>query len=130
MSGYQLSSVMPQPKPRNMRRLGGVTGAAADANRRKPRESRKGSAMVAVLERRNRRRFSDGFISILFVVCKGLLGVKFFTLDQVVDELSHPPIFRLSLLQQIVNKRLVAETTGAAQPIFDQSTAETARKFV
>ena len=43
--------------------------------------------MVAVLDRRKRRRFSDGFISILFVVCKGLLGVKFFTLDQVVDEL-------------------------------------------
>ena len=62
MSGYQLSCVMPQPKPRNTRRFGGAAGAAAEAKRRKPRDSRKGSAMSAVLERRKWRRLSEVFM--------------------------------------------------------------------
>jgi hypothetical protein len=37
-------------------RLAGVTGAAAAAKRRKPTDSRKGSASVAELERRKWRR--------------------------------------------------------------------------
>ncbi len=47
---------MPQPKPRKISRFGGVTGAAAEAKRRKPSEASAGSAMSAVLERRKWRR--------------------------------------------------------------------------
>ena len=37
-------------------RFGGVAGVAADANRRKPTDSKNGSANTAVLERRKWRR--------------------------------------------------------------------------
>jgi hypothetical protein len=43
---------MPQPKPRKMRRFGGVGAGAAEAKRWKPSEARTGKATRAVLERR------------------------------------------------------------------------------
>jgi hypothetical protein len=50
MSGNHVSVVMPQPKPRNTNRFGGDAGAAAEANRRKPRDSSAGRAMSEVLD--------------------------------------------------------------------------------
>jgi hypothetical protein len=43
---------MPQPKPRKMRRLGGVGAGAAEAKRWKPKEASTGRATRALLERR------------------------------------------------------------------------------
>ena len=57
MSGYHDSSVSPQPNPKKTMRLGGVGFGAAEANLRKPSDSKKGRAMIAVEERRKCRRF-------------------------------------------------------------------------
>jgi hypothetical protein len=52
MSGYQLDSVTPQPKPRKISRFAGpvLVADAADAYLRKPSDSKNGNATKALLD--------------------------------------------------------------------------------
>ena len=107
MSGNQVSVVIPQPNPRKIIRFGGTIGATAAAKRRKPKDSKNGSAISAVLERKNWRRARDVFME---ENLQGLFRVKLFTVHESVNEFAQHEIFLIGLLQHIFNERLIAKT--------------------